>query len=221
MKVTKVAKNEQLKEIIQKTKIDDSWMWESEALLRKLSLQMSNDCSSVLDFGKSSRENYQLFNRGQIITADINQFEGYPDFLIDICDLQTFPERKFDGIICHSILEHTYEPFMAVNNCLQQLNENGVFLGFAPFLMQYHAPKDLIFQDYFRFTKDGLAYLFRNFRSVTLYPVRGRASSTLSLVKPVKNFKSKKGLEILSKLLDKAFSKNNIQCTGYVIHAIK
>ena len=38
--------------------------------------------------------------------------------------------------------------------------------------------EDLKFQDYFRFSKDALAYLFKDFSEVELYPIRGRVSSS-------------------------------------------
>lgn len=41
--------------------------------------------------------------------------------------------------------------------------------------------KDLKFQDYFRFSRDGLIYLFRDFSEVKLYAIRGRVSTPLSL----------------------------------------
>jgi hypothetical protein len=69
-----------------------------------------------------------------------------------------------------------------VKNIYHLLKEDGYCLAFVPFLYTYHAPDSLQYQDYFRFTKDGLAYLFRDFSAVTLYPVRGRFSTICNLL---------------------------------------
>lgn len=212
--------NDQLRSIIARTIVDDRWLGRPQPLLHKLSSEMANKCSSVLDIGKSSRDCWSLFRKGQIISADINQYEGYPDILIDVCDAATFPDRKFDGVICHSILEHTYEPFAAVRNLKAAMTDGGIFLGFAPFLMQYHAPRDLKFQDYYRFSRDGLAYMFRDFSDVTLYPVRDHLASTVSLLHPLKNYRNKGGSEYISNVLDKLTRRTGLQTTGYVVHAI-
>ena len=41
---------------------------------------------------------------------------------------------------------------------------------------------DLKYQDYFRFSKDTLAYLFKDFSNVELFPLRGRLSSALHML---------------------------------------
>ena len=62
------------------------------------------------------------------------------------------------------------------------LKESGKIYGFVPYLYNYHAPIDLKFQDYFRFSKDSLAYLFKDFTQVELFPYRGRLSSSLHML---------------------------------------
>lgn len=214
--------NEKLQALIQRTKIDETWSGRHNALLKVLTQEVASCSSSILDIGRSSRENWEMFRPGQAKTADINQFDGYPDIIIDICDQGSFPDEVYDAIICHSILEHVYDPKSAVENMYNHLRAGGLFLGFTPFLMNYHAPKDLKFQDYFRFTRDGLAYLFRDFSDLTLYPVRGRTSSVASLVWPLKKITRKAdGSESISMLLDKLIRGNSLQTTGYVIFAKK
>ena len=39
------------------------------------------------------------------------------------------------------------------------------------------APPNLKFQDYFRFSKDALSYLFKDFQSLEIFPIRGRVST--------------------------------------------
>ena len=63
-------------------------------------------------------------------------------------------------------------PFDAVKNLIKMLKQDGVIYGFVPFLHHYHAPNDLQFQDFFRFSKDSLAYLFKDFKDVELHKIR-------------------------------------------------
>ena len=119
-------------------------------------------------------------------TLDINIFENYPDFQFDLSEdieiEKTELNEKFDVIICLAVLEHVYNPFVAIKNLRKMLKNNGIIYGYIPFLYHYHAPEDLYFQDYYRFSKDGLAYLFREFHNLKLYPVRGRLSSSMHIL---------------------------------------
>ena len=96
------------------------------------------------------------------------------------------------------------------------LKPDGLIYGYVPYLYHYHAPKDLKFQDYFRFSKDALAYLFKDFNEVELFPVRGRVSTPFSLLFAGrwKKYIEKTGINIL---LDKMSNdENNIkQCSGF------
>lgn len=214
--------NEMLRNLVQRVNIDESWSGRSVELLKVLTARVANCSDSILDIGRSSRENWELFRPGQAKSADINQFEGYPDIIVDICNKASFPNEIYDAIICHSILEHVYDPKSAVENMSEHIRRGGLFLGFTPFLMNYHAPKDLKFQDYYRFTRDGIAYLFRDFSELTLYPVRGRAASLASLMWPLKKFRRRKdGAEPVTLVLDRLLRGSTLQTTGYVIFAKK
>jgi len=213
--------NPELQHMCKNVNINSDYLWKSEILLLNKSKWIADNFEQVVDIGKSSRSHYSLFSDEQITTFDINAFDGYPDYIVDICDENSFPAAKFDAVICHSVLEHTYEPMRAVKNLHNILNDGGVFFGFVPFLMKYHAPKSLMFQDYFRFSKDACVYMFKDWKELTLYPVRGRASTLFSTIYPIKKFKLS-GYEILSKLVDQ-FTKrsNSIQVTGYYLLAKK
>ena len=99
---------------------------------------------------------------------------------------------------------------------LEKLKDNGMIYGFVPYLYKYHAPMDLKYQDYFRFSKDTLAYLFKDFNYVELFPLRGRLSSALHMLF---GNKWKKYIEKtkINLFLDK-FIKDEInhkQCSGF------
>ena len=96
------------------------------------------------------------------------------------------------------------------------LKNDGIIYGYVPYLYYYHAPNDLKFQDYFRFSKDALAYLFKDFSEVELFPVRGRISTPLNILFAGrwKKYVEKTNINIF---LDKFFSneKNTKQCSGF------
>lgn len=219
-------KNEQIKEIIRRTKVDSSYIYDADGLMEKKIRFLADNCNKVLDVGKSSRQRYNYFRSGQILTLDINQFDDYPDVVDDICNIQHIPYNSFDGIICMAVLEHVYEPHAAVKNLYAVLKDGGYCLLYTPFLYRYHAPNDLTYQDFFRYSRDALAYLLRDFSDVTLYPCLGRYSTALHLFGFWKHRGQKVFGQTLNRLIDKAgaaFSKdgNELQASGYYTWAIK
>lgn len=223
IKKTIDEKHEYLKNLIRRTKIDTSYAYDSPKLLDEKVGFLVKNCKSVLDFGQSSRSRYEWFKDGQAETADINQFEGYPDHFVDICNAGTFPQKTYDGIVCNAVIEHVYDPAQAVKNMYNVLEEGGHCLCYAPFIFRYHAPKDLLFQDYFRYSRDGLAYLFRDFSEVTLYSVRGRASTGIAFMFPSWKYYIEKKFPILNKWADRILGgyAAPLQTSGYIIWAKK
>jgi len=173
--------NSDLIDTIKRTKVDTSYLYDFNRLLDEKIGFLAQNCDRVLDFGKSSRERFDTFREQQIITSDINQFDDYPDVVDDVCNIQNLPWESFDGIICMAILEHVYAPHKACENIYRLLKPGGHVLVYTPFFFRYHAPRDLVFQDYFRFSRDALAYLFRGFSDVTIYPMRGRYSTIFNM----------------------------------------
>ncbi len=212
------TKNQNLIDIINAVKIDNSYQYrDSEFLNEKITFMILN-CEKVVDFGKGSREHYERFGKDQIVTVDINQYAGYPDIIDDICNLEVLKPESFSGVICRAVLEHVYAPHKAVDNIHSILKVDGYCLAYVPFLYRYHGRKDLYYQDYFRFTKDGVAFLFRDFSSVTIYPMRGRVSTMLNLFGFWK-YKVEKRVKRASYWVDKICgNKNEIkQVSGYYV----
>ena len=209
-------KNNKLKELIKKTKINNFYIKNYKDFRDQILNQISPE-DNVLDIGKCMREKFTKIKSKSLETLDVNEFEDYPDIIFDLCDeLDSSLENKYDKIICLAILEHVYDPFKAIKNLRRMLKPNGIIFGYVPYLYHYHAPPDLKFQDYFRFSKDALSYLFQEFSEVQLLPIRGRISTPFNLLfagrwkKYVERFK-------VNILLDKLSSdnKNSIQCSGY------
>ena len=170
----------------------------------------------VLDIGMAMRDKHKNIKSKLLETLDVNDFGDYPDIICDICSNIEGLEKKYDKIICLAILEHVYDPFKAVGNLKKMLKDDGIIYGYVPYLYYYHAPRDLKFQDYFRFSKDALAYLFKDFKDIELFPIRGRISSPLNILFAGrwKKYIEKTKINIF---LDKLSSdeKNSIQCSGY------
>ena len=207
--------NKKLISLIERIKINNFYL-ENRKDFRD---QILNDIKSndeVLDIGKAMRDKHKKIVCKSLETLDVNDFGDYPDIICDICSDVTGLENKYDKIICIAILEHVYDPFKAVANLKKLLKENGIIYGMVPYLYHYHAPQNLKFQDYFRFSKDALAYLFKDYSEVELYPIRGRVSSSFNLMFAGrwKNYMEKTNINIF---LDKLSSneKNFKQCSGF------
>ena len=214
-----------LKNLIFNSNIDEKYL-KSDLNFRNEIIDSIKNNMRVLDIGKSMREDFKKIKCREIKTLDINIFENYPDILFDLSEEMEIEKtelyERFDAIICLAVLEHVYNPFIAIQNIKKMLTRNGIIFGYVPFLYHYHAPQDLYFQDYYRYSKDGLAYLLKDFKDVKIYPVRGRLSSAMHIL-----FGSiwKKTFEKLkfNLFLDRFFSKNknSMQAGGYNFIAIK
>ena len=207
--------NQKLIELIKRLKINNFYLKNNKDFRDQILNDINID-DEVLDIGKAMRDKFNKIVCKNVETLDVNDFGNYPDIVCDICSDVTQLENKYDKIICIAILEHVYDPFKAVYNLKRMLKNNGKIYGYVPYLFYYHAPTDLKFQDYFRFSKDALAYLFRDFNEVELYPIRGRISSSFNMMFAGrwKNYMEKTNINIL---LDKLSNneKNQKQCSGF------
>tara|TARA_A100001015_G_C14939322_1_gene691878 strand:- start:204 stop:881 length:678 start_codon:yes stop_codon:yes gene_type:complete len=208
--------NSKLIDLIKKTKINNYYIKNQKDFRNRIieDVKINDD---VLDIGKGMRDKFVKIKAKKILTVDVNDFGDYPDIVYDICsELDETLIKKFDKIICIAVLEHVYDPFQAVRNIRMMLKDNGVLYGYVPYLFYYHAPTDLRYQDYFRFSKDALSYLFKDFQNLEIFPIRGRISTPLNILfQPRwKRHIEKTGINIL---LDKFTSdtKNVEQCSGF------
>ena len=173
--------NNELIKIIKKTKINNYYL-KKKVDFRDRILGEIKPNDHVLDIGMAMRDKHKNIISASLETLDVNDFGSYPDIICDICSNIEGLEKKYDKIICLAILEHVYNPFKGIENLIKMLKNNGSIYGFVPYLYNYHAPQDLNFQDYFRFSKDSLSYLFKDFNYVELFPYRGRISSSLHIL---------------------------------------
>ena len=177
--------NSKLRNLVSKLEINEKYL-KSYSNFREEIISKINKDMVVLDIGKSMRNDFQKINCKGIKTLDINVFNDYPDIQFDLSEPveieKTEIYNKFDAIICLAVLEHVHDPFVAIKNINKMLKSKGLLFGYVPFLYHYHAPDDLHFQDFYRYTKDGLSYLLKDFKEIEIYPVRGRLSSSMHVL---------------------------------------
>ncbi|MBN1600833.1 MAG: class I SAM-dependent methyltransferase [Chitinispirillaceae bacterium] len=77
------------------------------------------------------------------------------DMIFDVTKSFPLKNNSYDSIFCHSVLEHTPEPWNAFDEFYRILKENGVLLISVPFIFYLHGAPD----DYFRFTRYGMIKL--------------------------------------------------------------
>jgi SAM-dependent methyltransferase len=175
------------RQAIERTRVNHDYAYDIDALLDlKLGL-MAAECELVLDVGQSTRQRIELFERQRIETMEVNRGEPLADIIDDICAPDRLQRDRYDGIVCLSVLEHVYDPFAAIGHMHRLLPQGGYLFLHLPFLFRYHAPADLQFTDSYRFSRDGMAWMLRDFSEVTLYSIRGPWSSIFNLHKSWKN----------------------------------
>lgn len=125
-----------------------------------------SDRGMVLDIAPQIHEGAAKYFKNCILhTLDILE-EFNPTFVADICSnsSEIIPDETYDTIICTEVLEHVYRPQDAVNEMYRMLKSGGVLYGSTPFDLGVHPPSP----DLWRFTDQGLSYLFSQFSSVEI-----------------------------------------------------
>ena len=211
--------SERLRAITRRAAIDLRFLHEDRS--RELIVQRVAGAQSILDVGASMRGHLGAF-KGRVETLDLNDFGDYPDILGDVCS--PFPPEmtgRYDAVIALAILEHVYDPPAAIANFHAALKPGGQLFLYVPWLWRYHAPKNLLFQDYQRLSRDGMAYLLRDFEGVTLYPLRGKYAARMNFMKLWKRRVERVFGGRLNRLLDARVSdwRNSVQCSGYFAEA--
>lgn len=191
--------------------------------------EQTRTATRVLDVGDGMRD-HRTALAGRVETLDLNDIDAEaenltrPDILGDVC--QPFPEwmhGRYDAVIALAILEHVYDPPAAVANFRDALVPGGRLFLYVPWMWRYHAPKSLVFQDYQRLSRDGMAYLLRDFEEVTLYPIRGKYSAILNMLKFWKRRVERPFGTGLNRLVDTRTSpwRNTVQASGFFAEARK
>jgi 2-polyprenyl-3-methyl-5-hydroxy-6-metoxy-1,4-benzoquinol methylase len=113
----------------------------------------------VLEIGLLKGGAKDVFIFAKVETFDI--IEG-GDYCGDICEPCEALAGMFDAVICTEVLEHTANPFNAVNTLQSLLKDGGKAFVTTPFNFRIHNP----LPDNWRFTEHGLRELFKMWSSV-------------------------------------------------------
>lgn len=163
-----------------------------EALFAKRLSELIEHSTDILDIGtpqrfaKELRAYEEWFGQKRYVAAGYKPSMLYGKYNCDChqdIESMTFHSNSFDGVICIEVLEHTVNPFQAVKEIKRVLREGGYLLLTVPFLAQYHGKSGEIgkrrdqshehYPDFWRFTHEGLALLFSDFRKVEIIPLDG------------------------------------------------
>ena len=141
--------------------------------LKLISKYISKD-TKLLDIGNSiskyrgSTFKYKLCNHHKTLDIDPGV---KPDYLGNAQDFVDKFELKneFDIVMSLGTLEHIEKPQLMVNECYEALKEGGLAIHWTPFIYRVHAK----YKDYYRFTDEGLRYLFKDFKKIKIIPTGG------------------------------------------------
>jgi len=219
--------NARLQAITRRARVDLSYLHDDRS--REHIVAATRDCARILDVCAGMRGHLGAL-AGRVETLDLNDIDAAdenltpPDILGDVC--QPFPDwmaERYDAVIALAILEHVYDPAAVVANFRQALKPGGRFFLYVPWMWRYHAPPSLVFQDYQRLSRDGMAYLLRDFEEVTLYPLRGKYSAILNMLKFWKAQVERRFGGRINRFVDARASdwRNTIQASGYFAEARK
>jgi ubiquinone/menaquinone biosynthesis C-methylase UbiE len=139
-----------------------------------------------------------------------------PDIVGDIHKMP-FPDQSIDAIICIAVLEHIENPILAVSEIYRTLKNGGYAFVYVPFLYYYHAEEGY-YGDYWRYTKDSIQFLFKDFQTLEVSPVRG-AIETLVRLSPIGRYKV---FLYIAGIFDKLTGKvKSNQVSGYNVFVVK
>jgi SAM-dependent methyltransferase len=113
------------------------------------------------------------------VLVDVNA-TYQPDVVADIQKLP-FASESIKAILCLDVLEHVADPFQAVRELHRVLKPGGKILASMPFIWPYHAAPPL-YLDYWRFSPDGLAALFKDFSKVEIFKKGGYLSALANFI---------------------------------------
>lgn len=134
--------------------------------MRYASEKYARKTGKMLDIAPQVHEGAQPFFGSNIFieTFDIDPNSGCT-YIGDICTKNEFlDDETFDYITCTEVLEHTLQPFDAVNEIWRILKFEGFAFISVPFNFRIHGP----LPDCWRFTEHGLRTLLSRFKILEL-----------------------------------------------------
>lgn len=147
-------------------------------------IKIFSENMSVIDIGGGLRVDREKNNRRDennqwladyLDKADYKVLDKVADYHPDIVgDIHSLPfdDNSVDAIICIAVLEHVENPIKACEEMYRVLKPGGQVFAYVPFIYYYHPMKGY-YQDFYRFTIDGVKYLLRDFKNLEVEKIRG------------------------------------------------
>ncbi len=120
----------------------------------------------LLDIAPQDHEGASpYFKNSTVYTLDIDPSSN-ATYIADICSNNSnlIENNKFDYLVCTEVLEHTLNPFDAVNEIYRILKPGGLLFLSVPFNFRIHGP----LPDCWRFTEHGLRSILNKFEILEL-----------------------------------------------------
>lgn len=172
------------------------------------------DVGGGIKFGKGMKQYAALFAGKKYLTLD-KEPRYEPDIIGDIHAIP-LEDSSVEAVICKAVLEHVEEPAQAIAEIYRILKPGGKAFFYVPFLYPYHAERQ-VYKDYYRFSKDAVEYLFRNFSHLEYIKVRGFAETWLNFLP----FGLNRLFVPFGRVLDKFIKHSGNQTSGFNIFVIK
>lgn len=134
-----------------------------EKFLRKYA---SDAQGSILEFGEPRYRSFfdqRRIERYEVL--DIVAKEGVT-LIGDIQDVPSIVDETYDTVVCTQVLEHVPNPFKASAELHRILKKGGTLLLTVPHVNKIHRVPG----DFWRFTEDSLAFLFKEFSEAEIVP---------------------------------------------------
>ena len=147
--------------------------------MKHVAASYADDQGRLLDIAPQDHEGATpFFPVGiQIETFDINPASG-ATHIGDICQKnKCLGDESFDYVVCTEVLEHTLQPFGAIDEIHRLLKAGGYLFLTTPFNFRIHGP----LPDCWRFTEHGLRQLLRKFEIVELDQVEAADRSLMPI----------------------------------------
>ncbi len=148
---------------------------------KHLNKRMSKFKGKILDIGCGESPYKHLLNQRETEYFGIDIQES-KNFDYNNCNIIHFDGKKipfddnaFDHIICTEVIEHIIDPSDLISEIYRVLKKGGNAIITVPWSARYH----YIPNDYHRYTPAMLEILFKNFKSVTIFP-RGTDISVIA-----------------------------------------
>jgi SAM-dependent methyltransferase len=169
----------------------------------------------VMDVGAKQARYRSLVPATEYLTLDLRSDVG-ADIVGDLHDVKR-ENASLDTVIATEVLEHCQDPALVVGEIHRILRQGGVCVLSTRFIHPYHPDP----HDYFRFSRDGLAYLFRDFSETRIIPLGNRVQSAW-LMLPERPRLLASLLGLLDPLVASYSRSERTRCPGgFLVRAVK